>query len=257
MTHNFLEKYSTINSPVHRMEPRVKLVITFAFVLAVVITPPGLWSVFAMYLGLLWAIILISKLPPLFVLARSLVIIPFIAVVAVSIPFLGRDAAEGGYNLGPWQIEASHYGVVVLWNVAVKSWLSVQALTVLASTTTFLDLLRGLRGLGVPKAMVMIISFMYRYLFVLVDEVSRMRRARDSRNFGGRKLWQWKTIGNMIGSLFIRSYERGERVHLAMLARGFTGEVRYLTESRLRTIDICLGAAFLCLIAIINVVPRI
>jgi cobalt/nickel transport system permease protein len=254
--HSFLDKYSDLNSPVHRLDPRVKLVVAFAFVLAVVTTPPGLWQVFVLYLALLWAIILISRVPPTYVLLRSLVIVPFAVVVAVSIPFLGRDGTGGSYSLGPWEVEASRYGLVVLWNVLIKSWLSVQMLTVLSSTTKLPDLLWGMRGLGMPKVMIVIMSFMYRYIFVLGDELLRMRRARDSRNFGGRRLWQWKTIGNMIGSLFIRSYERGERVYAAMLARGFDGEVRCLSPLRLRAIDVYCGVASLGAIVAVEVVPR-
>ena len=187
---------------------------------------------------------------------RSLVIIPFVAAVAISIPFLGADNASGSYSLGPWNVEPGHYGLVVLWNVAIKSWLSVQALIILSSTTRLPDLLWGMRGLGMPKVMVLIMSFMYRYIFVLGDEVLRMRRARDSRNFGGRKLWQWRTIGNMVGSLFVRSYERGERVYSAMLARGFDGDVRCLNPVRLKIYDVCFGAAAIGAIAAVGIVPR-
>lgn len=256
MKHSYLDKYSNLDSPVHRVDPRVKLLVAFAFVLAAVTTPPGLWQAFALYLALVWAIIFISKLPPVYVLLRSLVVIPFVAVVAVSIPFLDADSASGSYSLGPWQVEPSHYGVVVLWNVAVKSWLSVQALTVLSSTTRLPDLLWGMRGLGMPKVMTLIMSFMYRYIFVLGDELLRMRRARNSRNFGGRKLWQWKTIGNMVGSLFVRSYERGERVYAAMLARGFTGEMRRISPLRLKAYDICCGVAAFGAVAAVGAVPR-
>jgi len=82
-----------------------------------------------------------------------------------------------------------------------------------------------MKRLGVPKIFVLIISFMYRYVFVLVDQVMRMKQARDSRNFGGKYLYQFNTLGNMIGTLFIRSYERGERIYAAMLARGYNGEI--------------------------------
>jgi len=95
-----------------------------------------------------------------------------------------------------------------------------------------------------PRVMVMILSFMYRYIFVLVDEAMRMRQARDSRNFGGSRLWQMRTIGNMIGTLFIRSYERGERVYAAMLARGFDGQSRTLDRLNFRPTDACFGIAF-------------
>jgi cobalt/nickel transport system permease protein len=95
----------------------------------------------------------------------------------------------------------------------------------------------------VPDVFIMIISFMYRYIFVLTDDVMRMKQARDSRNFGVRRRWQMKTIGNMIGALFVRSYERGERVYAAMLSRGYDGRTRTLKELRLNAVDLIFGAA--------------
>ena len=95
-----------------------------------------------------------------------------------------------------------------------------------------------------PRVMIMILSFMYRYIFVLVDEVMRMRQARDSRNFGGSRLWHLKTIGNMTGTLFIRSYERGERVYAAMLARGFDGHSRTLDRLNFSQADAYFGIGF-------------
>ncbi|OGN99496.1 MAG: hypothetical protein A2Y90_02645 [Chloroflexi bacterium RBG_13_52_12] len=92
------------------------------------------------------------------------------------------------------------------------------------------DLLRGMEQLRLPRVMVMILSFMYRYIFILMDEVLRMKQARDSRSFGGSRLWQIKTVGKMAGTLFIRSYERGERVYAAMAARGYDGQTRTLRQ---------------------------
>ncbi|GAI09859.1 unnamed protein product, partial [marine sediment metagenome] len=97
-------------------------------------------------------------------------------------------------------------GLLVLANVVIKAWLCILSLILLSATTKFADLLRGLKQLGIPKVIILILSFMYRYIFVLVDEVMRMRRARDSRNFGGGRLRQLRTLGNMLGTLFIRSY---------------------------------------------------
>lgn len=107
-----------------------------------------------------------------------------------------------------------------------------------------------------PRVMIMILSFMYRYIFVLVDEVMRMRQARDSRNFGGKRLWQLRTIGNMIGTLFIRSYERGERVYAAMLARGFDGHSRTLDRLNFRQADAYFGIG-LSLILILTSVANL
>ena len=115
-------------------------------------------------------------------------------------------------------------------SIMAKSWLSVQAALLLAYTTAFADLVDALRALRVPAIIVSIISFMYRYLAVLTDEAGRMSRARQSRSAaapdgrsGGSLSWRARVTGAMVGSLFIRSYERSERIYAAMLARGFAG----------------------------------
>ena len=226
MKHSFIDRYSDQDSLIHRLNPRTKLVATLALILAVTITPPTSWQAFALYLFLIITLILLSKVPILYVLKQSLVIIPFVLSIAVFIPFFRAGEVAGSYNIWLWQVSVTYGGIQVLWNILAKAWLSVLSLILLTSTTKMVNLLKGLEQLHTPRVIVMILSFMYRYIFVLVDEVMRLRQARDSRNFGGKPLWQIRTIGNMIGTLFIRSYERGERVYTAMLARGFNGQAR-------------------------------
>lgn len=138
-------------------------------------------------------------------------------------------------DLGPLTLAISEEGVRQFTTIALKSWVSVQAALLLSFTTPFHDLVDALRELRLPRVMVAIISFMYRYLGVLGDEAQRMNRARASRSAarpgrraGGSLLWRGRVTGAMVGSLFLRSYERSERVYSAMLARGFDGELRYL-----------------------------
>jgi len=149
----------------------------------------------------------------------------------------------GGYNLGLGGLSVSRSGLWVLWNVVIKSCLGVFSVILLSSTTTFPQLIKGMEKLGSPKIFTMLASFMYRYSFILIDEVYRMKRAKDSRSFGGRWLRQTEVIGHMIGTLFLRSYHRGERVYLAMLSRGYQGTMPETTASRLGLGEI----VFLCL----------
>lgn len=251
MKHSFLDRYSDLRSVIHRLDPRTKIVTTFMFVLAVVLTPPQAWQAFALYFAIIATIILFSHLPPLYVFKRSLVVVPFVLLIAIFIPFLKPGDASGSYNVWIWNV--SHSGLMVLWGVAIKSWLSILSLILLSATTKFAELLKGLEQLRMPKLMIMILSFMYRYLFVMVDEVIRMRQARDSRNFGGKRTWQLKTIGNMIGTLFIRSYERGERVYGAMVARGFEGQIRTLSRLQFRIADLYFVAAFFFCLSLVGI----
>jgi len=252
MKHAFLDQYSGLDTFVHRLDPRTKTLAILAFVLVVMATPPTAWPSFALGAILIAGLILLARLPPLYILKRSAVIVPFVLMIALFLPFFEGGDVAGSYNVGWWRVSVTYKGLIVLWNVVVKSWLSALSLITLSATTPFPRLLKGLERLGVPRVMVMILSFMYRYIFVLVDEAMRMGRARESRNIGGELVWQARTLGNMIGTLFLRSYERGERVYQAMLARGFDGEMRTLNELRFGRADLCFGiACSLCLAAIV------
>jgi len=242
--HSFIDRYSDQDSLIHRLDPRTKFITTLAFILMVTITPVIEWQVFVLYLFLIATLILLSKVPILYILQRSLVILPFVALIAISIPFFKEGEVAGSYNIWLWEVSVTYSGLQAFTNILAKAWLSILSLTLLVSTTKMTNLLNGLERLHMPRVMVMILSFMYRYIFVLIDEVMRMKQARDSRNFGGKRLWQIRTIGNMIGTLFIRSYERGERVYAAMLSRGFDGQTRTLDRLNFRPADVYFGISF-------------
>lgn len=237
MEHNFLDQYSDQDSLIHRLDPRTKLVTTFLFITVVTLTPPDRWLSYALYLAVLVVWLLLSRVPISYVLKRSLIVLPFVALIAIFIPFFHKGEVAGSYNIWLWQVSVTYSGLMILRNILIRAWLSILSLILLTSTTMMSDLLMGLEQLHMPRVMVMLLSFMYRYIFVLVDEVTRMKQARDSRNFGGRHLWQIRTIGNMIGTLFIRAYERGERVYAAMVARGFDGHSRTLKRLRFKSAD--------------------
>jgi len=252
--HSFLDQYSDRDSFIHRLDPRTKFITTLVFILAVALTPPNRWQTFAFCFLLIATLLLFSKVPIFYVFKRSLVIIPFVLMVAIFVPFFKEGEVAGSYNIWLWQVSVTYSGLQVLWNILAKAWLSILSLILLTSTTKMTNLLKGLEQLRMPRVMVMILSFMYRYIFVLVDEVMRMKQARDSRNFGGGRLWQLRTIGNMIGTLFIRSYERGERVYAAMLARGFDGQTRTLDRLNFRQEDAYFGISFSLILIVTSVV---
>lgn len=241
MKHSFIDQYSDRDSFIHRLDPRTKFITTLVFIMVVISTPPMRWQAFAMYLLIITILLLLSRLPVNFVLKRSLVIMPFVLMIAIFIPFFTQGEVAGSYNIWLWQVSVTYNGLQVLWNVLIKAWLSILSLILLTSTTRLVNLLNGMEQLRMPRIMVMLLSFMYRYIFVLVDEVIRMKQARDSRNFNGSRLWHLRTIGNMVGTLFIRSYERGERIYAAMLARGFDGRSRTLERLSFRRADAYFG----------------
>jgi len=179
MKHDFIDRYARIESPVHSLDPRAKTVAFLAIIIACVTTPPGDWWAFAIYAGLIVIIANASKLPVKYVLTRLMVVLPFILVVAVFVPFMNKGGTI--YHLGPFSV--SQNGLLVLWNVTAKALISVACLILLSSTTPFGDLMHGFERLRVPRFFTTVAAFMYRYIFIIVDEAERMSRARDSRNF--------------------------------------------------------------------------
>lgn len=235
MKHSYLDKYSSLDSSIHHMDARAKIVMFFVLIVMAVSTPATSYLAFAVYFGILLILLLLSRLPWLHVLKRSLIIIPFVLMVAIFIPFLKTDAVGGGYNLVGLNMSKS--GLLVLWNVVAKSYISVISLIVLSSSTPFKDLMRGFERLKVPSIFIAISSFMYRYLFIVTDEAMRMKIARDSRNFSGRWIWDTRIIGHMVGTLFLRSYERGERVYMAMASRGYDGTIKVFDDTEITKKD--------------------
>ncbi|MEN8614896.1 cobalt ECF transporter T component CbiQ [Dehalogenimonas sp. THU2] len=242
MRHSFLDQYSHLSSPVHRRDPRLKFLLSLLFILAVVLTQAGSWLAFAAYFGILASIFGLSRLPLGYVLKRSLIILPFVLLLGIINVFTRPGAELFGLNFGDWHLGVTDGGLVFIATLLARSWLSVLALILLSSTTPLPGLLKGIERLGAPRVLVMILSFMYRYLFLLVDEVLRMKQGRDSRTVGRlSNAFQAKTVGGMIGALFIRSFERGERVYAAMVARGFDGSSRTLNDLTFDRADVLIG----------------
>ncbi|MCL5075532.1 MAG: cobalt ECF transporter T component CbiQ [Chloroflexi bacterium] len=237
---------------IYSLDPRTKIVAVLLFVLFVVATPPTLWGIFLLYFVLIAALILLARLSFPYILSRSLVVEPFVLMSAIYIPFFKAGEVAASLDVGPWQIAVTYSGLAILGNVLIKAWLSSLGMLILSSTTDFSRLLKGLEQLRLPLVIVMVLSFMYRYIFVLMDEAQRLRQARESRSFGKRP-WDWevRTIGNMIGTLFMRSYERGERVYQAMLARGYEGRHRPLRILRFERVDLYFMLGFVLCLALI------
>ncbi|HYN74731.1 MAG TPA: cobalt ECF transporter T component CbiQ [Candidatus Limnocylindria bacterium] len=209
--------YVSTDSPVHRLPPQTKLAALLAFVLIVVSTPRGAYWAFAAYGLMLLGVALTARVPVPLVLRRMTVEIPFV-LFALLIPFVaqGPQTTVLGFSV-------SVSGLQAMVAILAKSTLGIFASVLLASTTEMRGILQGLERLRLPPLMVQIMGFMVRYMDVIGGERDRMRIARESRGFVARDVRQMRIVAASAGALFIRSYERGERVHLAMLSRGYTG----------------------------------
>lgn len=257
------DRYHEKESFLHRLDPRVKVVATVAFILSNALLPDGAWIAF----GISWLFLLfanwLSNLGIGFTFKRSLVALPF-ALIAITVLFSLPGKPLFTFHFLLWDLTISDVGLLRFVSILIRSWLSVQMAILLVAVARFPDLIHALEHLRVPMILTTIIAFLYRYLFVLGDEVFRLMRARESRSAAvpgqksGRSVaWQANVAGHMAGQLFLRSYERSDRVYNAMLARGFAGHLQTINPHELRRVDYMTTALVLIAILLLQLVGRL
>lgn len=256
-----LDPYRPRASVVHALDPRVKFGLTLAFIVTTALTPPGAWPVYIVLFALALAAEMLSELGVGYVLKRALLALPF---ALAALPVLFTTAGTPLLILAaPVALTLTLEGVARFASIAVKSWLSVQMAVILVGSTPFPDLLLAMRALKIPRLLAAIVGLMWRYLFVLADEALRLLRARESRSaaprngrgrrVGGSLVWRARVAGGMVGNLFLRSFDRADRIYAAMLSRGYDGEVRALPRPPLRAGQwaiLCVGLALLAFLAL-------
>ncbi len=205
------------HSAIHRAQPHHKLIVLISFMLVVVATPREWFPIFGVYVAMLLVVIALSRVPFGYLAKRLVIEVPFV-LFAILVPFVAT-----GPQVEVLGLMVSSDGLLASWGLLVKGTLGVLASLTLAATTEPADLLRGLERLRMPDLIVQIMGFMIRYLDVVTAEMSRMLVAMRSRGCDPKSPRHWPVLARSLGALFIRSYERGERVHLAMLSRGYTG----------------------------------
>ncbi|GGQ59069.1 cobalt ECF transporter T component CbiQ [Couchioplanes caeruleus subsp. azureus] len=203
----------------HRLAPEVKILAMLLFTVVVVATPREEFAAFGGYALLLAAVAVTARVPASWLAKRATIELPFV-VLAVALPFAGH-----GDRVDWLGLSLSVDGLYGAWNIFAKGTLGVVASLLLAASTTMRDLILGLDRLRCPAVFTQIATFMLRYLDILVEDARRMRIARLSRGYDPRFLWQVKAFAVSVGSLFLRAYERGERVYLAMVSRGYDGRM--------------------------------
>lgn len=216
MRPDWLEPHrTTVEGPLHRLDSRIKLLAMLAFVVSVVLVPIGSW----MPLG--WAAIGLAFLVGYSgvsagrLIGKGLAVFPVVIVLAAMIAPSHPMAA----TLGPWAVGAS---------ILSKNALTILSVLLLAHVTPFRDLMTAMTRLRAPAVLVATLVLMYRYLFVLSEQLGRMARARRCRSFRRSRWAGWPLGASLIAGLLLRSFERGERVHAAMLSRGWDGTFRSL-----------------------------
>jgi cobalt/nickel transport system permease protein len=221
MRHDFLDKYSDRSGPFHRLEPRVKIAVVAAVLLGLNLfrTPP-VWLGGAAA-ALLVAAVAFSRLPFFYVFRRAAIVLPFALVIGVFLPFTTEGQVACRLSAFGYGAVVTDAGLRLYATIVLKAYLSLAYVVLLLATTPFRSLLRALAWYRVPRFLLSLLSFTYRFIFLLVEEIERLERAWAARYFGRRRAAQFATLGAAVAALFARSYERAERVWAAMLSRGY------------------------------------
>ena len=233
---HLIDHYLRIKSPIHSLDGRLKLIFCLALILCTSWLPAGSWAAYIFLLSILLTLTILADIDLAYLLKRSFLFLPFL-LAALPIIFKGSGITLASFSIGAMDVKISQEGLLHFIGLGVKSWISVSAAIMLASTTSYTELLQAMRSLKFPQLLVAVFGLMWRYLHVMVEEVDHLVRARLSRSgsdpasqfpTGGRLGWRARVTGAMAGNLFIRSLERSERVYQAMLSRGYDGEIRTL-----------------------------
>ena len=212
---DFWDRYGRSVSVCHRLPPVIKLLLALSVIVAGVAIPVTYWPAYGVLGCLVFAGHSIAGVPFGYLVRRVLLFLPFIGAMAVSLPL------SQGFDRG-WDL---------MLTILFRGTLAFLVSLWLVNVMPFEQLLVTLRRLKVPAVIVAILAFMYRYVFVVWDELDSLRLAWRTRSFGRSSLWfRWKTLAGLLGMLLIRSLNRAERIHGAMQARGWDGEVRWLED---------------------------
>jgi cobalt/nickel transport system permease protein len=213
------------DSAIHRLDARAKVLVTFVFIVSVVSL--GKYEITALFPFFIFPAVMIAlaDLPPLFIARKIALLCPFVLLVGIFNPVFDREVM---IHLGPLGISG---GWISFASILVRSILTVGAAFILVGVTGFTAVCQALERLGMPQVFAVQLLFLYRYIFVLTEEGGRASRAREMRSFGKKGLGV-NSFSSLIGHLLLRTWQRAERIHMAMLARGFTGEFHARRKSR-------------------------
>ncbi len=255
---HFLDPYWPGQSPIHRLDGRVKFLLMVALILTISLTPTLAWPVYGLILVLLIALAILAGIGVGYVWKRASLALPFVLAALPLMFTQGENVLCALPRHAPLFV-VYREGLERFISITLKSFLSVQAAILVVASTPFPELLQAMRGVGAPRLLTAMFGMTWRYLFVLADEVLRLMQARaarsgrtDGRRVGGTLLWRARVTGGMAGSLFLRGLERSERIYAAMLSRGYDGEVRGLPLPPLsRAARITLATALLVMASLL------
>jgi len=243
-----LDRLSYRDTCVHHLDPRAKVIATMLFLITVISFPK--YEVVALVPFFLFPVLLmtLAEIPVRFIVKKVIAVSPFAIFIGIFNPFL--DIRTVAVILG---VPISG-GWLSFLSIILKFALTVSVALLLIATTSFPGVCHALRRLGFPALFVSQLLFLYRYLFVLMEEAMRIIRAREMRSFGSRGTGV-KVFVRLIGILFLRAVDRAERIYYAMLSRGFQGDIPDLKRSRIAFRDLRFMAMTIAFLAVFRFFP--
>ena len=221
----YFERFSNLNSPIHQVNPLIKFIIIISFIISISFFV-HIVSYFLLMIPI-FGIILFSRVSLKHYYFRTLFFITLFAII-IAIPFLfltpGKTLVL--WTIGSVNVIITLEGVILTSSFILRIWVSLQAVMILIFTTPFANLIHAMKHMRIPRIFLLLYSLTYRYIFLFIDELLRMLRAKEARSF--RKLgfrMRFKILGQVFGTLLVRSINKSERVYRAMLARGYTGDL--------------------------------
>ncbi|AEH61773.1 cobalt ABC transporter, inner membrane subunit CbiQ [Methanosalsum zhilinae DSM 4017] len=250
MSYPGIDKYSSLNSPLHSFDPRAKVVTFTALIFSFAFIPELIIAIFAVLFSI--AMIFISKIPPVFVFRylRFPALFIFTIIVVMAFTVEGRPLLDLHY------ISITQEGIDIGSLIFFRAIAALILAFLMLATSRFDEIIKAMYMLKVPGVMVQIITFSYRYIFVILDELHTLKRSMYARGFNLKlNMYSLSVLGNMVGMLLIKSYDRGERVYRSMIARGYTGNPRLFTSFNMITKDYILSAVMLATAVSVQLIP--
>lgn len=248
---NYIDTLSSLDSPVHRIDARAKVITFTVFMICVISFGKYEISALLPYFFFPAIIIPLAHLPASYLTRKLVFLLPLAVLMGVFNPWYDRQIL---LYLGPVPVSG---GVVSFASILIRFILTVTAALVLIAVTGFNAFCSALERFHVPKAFSVQLMMLYRYLFVLTAEGSRMSRARELRAVGGQGMGL-RVYGSLLGHLLLRTWHRAQRIHMAMLSRGFTGDFPLRRPFRMRPADMAFMLAWCSLFIFLRLVnlPR-
>lgn len=247
MKHSFIDKYSNLDSIIHKLDSRVKIISSFITIIIITSEPlRGSTKNFIVYFSLILLLVILSKVPVKYILKRLLIVSPFILMAAIFYPVSLLLSTQSSTQNTLW------FYIEPALSIFSKAGLALLILILLSSTTKFHNLLMALSKLRMPTIIITTSALLYRYIFILEDELLRTQRARASRTASKRKSRSLKLYGNQAALIFLRSWERSQTVYNSMISRGFDGGFFDMSEIKLKVSDIIFSFIFIVLFLLIK-----